>query len=58
MLLHILMNLEDIDVDYMTADQKLMNLMKNETFQINLMILHNLKENTWSDLSDLTPHAQ
>ena len=35
--LHILKNLEDIDVDYMTADPKLMNLMKNEIFQINLM---------------------
>ena len=56
--LHILKNLEDIDVDYMTADPKLMNLMKNEIFQINLMTLHNLKENTWRDLSELTLHAQ
>ena len=58
MLPHILKNLEDIDVDFMTADPKLMNLMKNEIFQINLMTLHNLKENTWRDLSDLTLHAQ
>ena len=56
--LHILKNLEDIDVDFMTADPKLMNLMKNEIFQINLMTLHNLKENTWRDLSELTLHAQ
>ena len=56
--LHILKNLEDIDVDYMTADPKLMNLMKNEIFQIDLMTLHNLKENTWKDLSDLKLHAQ
>jgi hypothetical protein len=58
MLLHILVNLEDTDGKSTTADQKLMNLTKNEIFQINLMTLHNLKENTWRDLSDRTHHAQ
>lgn len=40
MLLHILMNLEDIDVDYMTADQIMKNQMENMTIQV---IHHNLR---------------
>ena len=54
MLLHILMNLEDIDVDYMTADQKMKNQMENMTIQA---IHHNLKENTSKELFALTLRA-